>query len=68
MEAIDLLKIIRENLDNNSEVEMTSQIMYDPIKIQYKVSFAVMERNTQGIYKSFMITVDGVKKHITNES
>jgi hypothetical protein len=68
MEAIDLLKIIRENLDNNSEVEMTSQIMYDPIKIQYKVSFAVMERNTQGIYKSFMITVDDVKKHITNES
>lgn len=62
MEATDLLKIIRENLDSNSEIEMTSQTMYDPNKMQYKVSFAVMEKNEKGVYKSFVITVDDVKK------
>jgi hypothetical protein len=61
MEAIDLLKMIRETLDSNSEIELTSPTMYDPIKMQYKVSLAVMEKNEQGVYKSFMITVDDVK-------
>jgi hypothetical protein len=60
MEATDLIKIIRETLDKNSEIEMTSPLMYDEEKMQHKVSIAVMERNDIGVYKRFIITVDDV--------
>jgi len=58
MKAEELLKIIRKNLDDNEIVLQTSPIMYDPIELYTKVSFAVMENIEKGTFKRFTVTVE----------
>jgi hypothetical protein len=64
MEARDLIKEIKELVE--SKGEMTSPIMYDPIKLEYKVSIAIMEGNIDGVFKRFTITVDDHLKRNLN--
>jgi len=60
MEAKDLLLKIRERIESSldEKVHTTSPIMYDVNKMQYKVSFAILEKNDKGTFKRFMVTVD----------
>ena len=63
MEALDLLRVLIKEVENHySEIGITSPIMYDPDKLQYKVSFSIMERVDGGVRHSFMVTVDDLKK------
>jgi hypothetical protein len=59
MEALDLIKEIQKLVEEKGEI--VSPIMYDPIKLQYKVSIAVMEDCEKGTIKRFSITVDDLK-------
>jgi len=61
MNAEEILKLIRKFLEEKHNLK-TSMIMYDPNKLQDKVSFAIMEENENGSHKSFIITVDDSKK------
>lgn len=58
MEAKDLLILIKNNLESNPEIELISPIMYDPIKMEQKISLAIIEKNDKGSYKRFTITID----------
>jgi hypothetical protein len=62
MNAEELLKIIKTNLDYNVIVDLTSPTMYDPDKLQNKVSFMVMEKLPEGCYKRFLVTVEDLRK------
>jgi hypothetical protein len=56
MEALEILKEIKKLFGDKGE--LTSPTLYDPIKLEYKVSIAVMEGNTDGVFKRFTITVE----------
>ena len=58
MTAKLLLRIFRRLLDTNSGIKSTSAIMYDPDKLEKKVSFNAIEKDENGIFKSFYITVE----------
>jgi hypothetical protein len=58
MTAKLLLRIFRGLLDTNSGIKSTSTIMYDPNKLEKKVSFIAIEKDENGIFKSFQITVE----------
>jgi hypothetical protein len=58
MNAKEFLQTIREFLNKNSEIELTSPTMYDPNKLEQKVSFIVFGKNELGIYKKFTITIE----------
>ena len=60
MNAEDMLKLIRNNLDEHPDIEMTSAIMYDPTKMGRKASFAIMEKTDNGIIKSYTVTIDDI--------
>ena len=58
MDAIDLLILIRKNLDTNDEIHLTSPTMYNGTEYERKVSFAVFEECEKGIFKRFTVTVE----------
>ena len=62
MNAEDVIMIIKKGLDNNEKIDLTSPNMYDPIELQNKVSFAIMENTIDGMYKKFMVTVEDLRK------
>lgn len=62
MEALELLKIIRDNLDVNSKIELTSPTMYDKDHLERKVSFSVFEKNDVGVYKRFNVVIEDIFK------
>ena len=57
MEAKELLLIIRNHVDKLTD-SSTTPIMYDPDKMQYKVSFGTLENYKDGVIKRFVITVE----------
>ena len=61
MEAEELIKIIKEKLDKELIDFEITPLMYDPIKMQYKVSLGIMEKCLPGLVKRFTITVDDHK-------
>lgn len=58
MTAKLLLRIFRALLDTNSGIKSTSTIMYDPDKLEKKVSFIATEKDENGIFKNFQITIE----------
>jgi len=59
MEAEELIINIRRNLDSDSEIYCTSMIMYDPDKLQDKVSIIVFDDTMER--KKFVVTVESIK-------
>ena len=62
MKPTDLLSIIRQNLDDNSEIELTSPTMYDPDELDSKVSFAILQSVENGTIMKFKVTVEDLTK------
>jgi hypothetical protein len=62
MEATEILKLIRDTLDQHPDIGATTQILYCPDKMQYKVSFGILEKIGEGSYKRFTVTVDDTLK------
>jgi len=61
METKDLLNMIRDFLDSKNL--KISPIMYDPDKLENKTPLYVMEENETDMYKSFIVTVENIKKN-----
>ena len=65
MEAIDLIKLIIEFLDSHTEIGKITQTMYDPDKLEKKVSFAVLEKDDAGkTFKRFSVTIEDTLNQI----
>jgi len=62
IEARDLILSIKTILELEYDVDITPN-MYDPHKMQYKISIAIMEKieNSNDLKKRFIITVDDLK-------
>lgn len=58
MNAKLLLRIFRALLDTNPDIKSTSPIMCDPNKLEKKVSFIATEKDENGIFKNFCITIE----------
>jgi len=59
MEAEELIDHIRRNLDSDHEIYCTSMTMYDPNKLQDKVSIIVFDDTMER--KKFVVTVESIK-------
>jgi hypothetical protein len=62
MNAEELLTIIKIRLNDCEDVDDMSTTLYDPDKLQDKVSVMVMEKMPEGYYKRFMVTVEDLRK------
>jgi len=68
MSAVELLKIIEghlsgikmDNMEIFTEPLMGSSTLYDPNRLDKKVSLAIMEETKDGLRKRFHITVEDV--------
>lgn len=59
MIAEELIDHIRRNLDSDHEIYATSMTMYDPDRLQDKVSIIVFDNS--GERKKFVVTVEELK-------
>jgi len=59
MEATDLLKIIRDNLETKLDsTSLTTPISYYQIKMQYKVQFGILDKVDSGYFKRFTVIIE----------
>jgi hypothetical protein len=60
MNAKELLQTIKDFLNANPEIEVTSNMVtkYDPMVLEKKESFIFFEKDQIGIYKKFKITIE----------
>ena len=56
--AQEILNIIREAIESHPELGTTTATLYDPDKLQNKVSIGIMEEVEGGVRKRFQVTVD----------
>lgn len=58
MTAKLLLRIFRALVDTNPEIKSTSSAIYDSYKQEKKVSFIAREKDENGVFKCFLITIE----------
>lgn len=59
--AKEILDIIREAIEKHPEFGYTTPTLYDPDKLDYKVSVGILEKTEEGERLRFSICVDDIK-------